>query len=384
MTICRITRLSSATRIFTGTPSSVMRGSVMSTGQGRQCALHGDGDRLAPPADVDADDVGGVPDGGGRPDLGQAQGGGAGEGGLDVAADDVGDLAEGVDDVEVLEHLGRGRPEQGAGELLGGGASGGQDDGARPRADDLDPAGERLRRQITRQRDEHLLLADQRDPHLVGDGPHGRLADQVRDDRARVGGAASLPGVERGHRTTSCGSSPSSASLSRMASAVNGLMTYSWAPAASARTIWPCSLSEVTIMIVTCRQAGLERTAETNCSPSITGMFQSTHTSSGTQPPWRMSSPSRPWPACCTSYPRSSRIPATMRRMTFESSITRARTITFPSAGGRRSCGRRRPAPRSRPPRASSPPHRGTATRRGASGPARGGGSPAWSAGRSR
>src|SRR4051812_49811830 len=115
MTICRIPRLSSATRIFTGTPSSVMRGSVMSTGQGRQCALHGDGDRLAPPADVDADDVGGVPDGGGRPDLGQAQGGGAGEGGRDVCAHYVCDLAAGGDDVPVLEHLRRGRPREGAG-----------------------------------------------------------------------------------------------------------------------------------------------------------------------------------------------------------------------------------------------------------------------------
>src|SRR4051794_41850786 len=81
MTICRITRLSSATRIFTGTPSSVMRGSVMSTGQRRQCALHGDGDRLAPPADVDADDVGGGPGGGGPPHPGAAPGGGGGGGG---------------------------------------------------------------------------------------------------------------------------------------------------------------------------------------------------------------------------------------------------------------------------------------------------------------
>src|SRR5918998_3980157 len=111
-----------------------------------------------------------------------------------------------------------------------------------------------------------------------------------------------------------------------MASAVNGLMTYSWAPAASAFTIWVCSLSEVTIMIVTCRQAGLERTAETNCSPSITGMFQSTQARSGTQPPSRTSRPSRPWPACCTSYPRPSRAALTIRRMARESSITSART----------------------------------------------------------
>ena len=56
---------------------------------------------------------------------------------------------------------------------------------------------------------------------------------------------------------------------------MNGLITYSCAPAASARTIWPCSLSEVTIISVRARQAGLDRTAATNCSPSMTGMFQS-------------------------------------------------------------------------------------------------------------
>src|SRR3954451_25140893 len=126
MTICRITRLSSATRIFTGTPTSVMQGwwggwrSCVGHRQGRQSALHGEGDRLAPPEDVDADDVGGVPDSGGLADIGQAEGGRAGEPGLDVAADDVGDLAEGVDDVQVLQHLGRGRPEEGAGELARG------------------------------------------------------------------------------------------------------------------------------------------------------------------------------------------------------------------------------------------------------------------------
>ena len=36
---------------------------------------------------------------------------------------------------------------------------------------------------------------------------------------------------------------------------VNGFRTYSWAPAASARTIWPCSLSVVTIMSVIARYA---------------------------------------------------------------------------------------------------------------------------------
>src|SRR3954470_11158405 len=120
MTICRITRLSSATRIFTGTPTFVMRGSVLGTGQRRQSALHGDGERLAAPEDVDTDDVPRVADGRGVPDLGQAEGGGTGEGGLHVAADHVGDLAEGVGDVLVLEQLGCGRAQQGPAELGGG------------------------------------------------------------------------------------------------------------------------------------------------------------------------------------------------------------------------------------------------------------------------
>src|SRR3954468_12612698 len=112
MTICRITRLSSATRIFTGTPTSVMQGwlggwtSCVGHRQGRESPLHGDRDRLAPPEDVDADDVGGVPDGRRVADRGEAERGRAGDGGLDVAPDDVGDLAEGVDHVLVLEQLG--------------------------------------------------------------------------------------------------------------------------------------------------------------------------------------------------------------------------------------------------------------------------------------
>src|SRR6476619_2169140 len=55
-------------------------------------------------------------------------------------------------------------------------------------------------------------------------------------------------------------------------------------------------------------------------------MFQSTVTRSGRWPPERTSRPSRPSPACCTSYPRPSRIEETIRRMARESSITRART----------------------------------------------------------
>src|SRR3954447_21574554 len=126
MTICRITRLSSATRIFTGTPTSVMRGWWWMGGtsvrhrQGRESALHGDRDRLAPPEDVDADDVGGVPDGRRVADLWKAERGRAGEGGLDVAPHDVGDLAESVGDVLVLEQFGRVVPEQRPGEVRRG------------------------------------------------------------------------------------------------------------------------------------------------------------------------------------------------------------------------------------------------------------------------
>src|SRR4051794_13233394 len=102
MTICRITRLSSATRIFTGTPTLVMRESVTDTGQRRESALHGDGERRTAPQEVDAADVGRIADPRRGPDLGQPEDGGTGEGGLDVAAHHVGDLAEGVGDVLVV------------------------------------------------------------------------------------------------------------------------------------------------------------------------------------------------------------------------------------------------------------------------------------------
>src|SRR4051794_39834665 len=113
MTICRITRLSSATRIFTGTPSFVTRGSVLGNRQGGKSSLHGDGERLAAPEDVDTDDVLRVADGRCLADLGKAEAGGAGEGGLDVAAHHVGDLTEGVGDVLVVENLRRGQAQQG-------------------------------------------------------------------------------------------------------------------------------------------------------------------------------------------------------------------------------------------------------------------------------
>src|SRR3954467_10538301 len=101
MTICRMTRLSSATRIFTvGAPFWVERGSV--DREGRESALHGDGERLAAPQDVDAAHVSRIAHGRGVPDLGEAERGRAGQRRLDVATHDVRDLAEGVDDVLVL------------------------------------------------------------------------------------------------------------------------------------------------------------------------------------------------------------------------------------------------------------------------------------------
>src|SRR3954469_19209479 len=247
MTICRMTRLSSATRIFTvGAPFWVERGSV--DRERRKSALDGDGERLAAPEGVDAAEVGRGPDGGGAPRVRQAQRRRPRQGRLHVAPDDVGDLAERVDDVLVLELRRRVLAEQRPGEAGRGLAAGGQDDGAGPRADDVDPAGHDVAGELTRDRHEDLVLADQRGPGVLGDRLDGRLVDQLGDDWAAVAAAAAhLGGC---HSATSWGSRPSSASLSRSASAVNGLITYSCAPAARARTIWVCSLSDVTIMIV--------------------------------------------------------------------------------------------------------------------------------------
>src|SRR3712207_1320579 len=102
MTICRMTRLSSAIRIFTAVPRSSGSRCGSVGGERGERALHGDGDGLAAPQQVDAADVPGVAGGGCVPHVGQAQAGGAGQRGLDVAADDVGDLAERIDDVLVL------------------------------------------------------------------------------------------------------------------------------------------------------------------------------------------------------------------------------------------------------------------------------------------
>src|SRR3954471_7117304 len=102
MTICRMTRLSSATRIFTVVaPFWVERGSV--DRERREGALDENGERFAAPEHVDAAEVGRVADGGGVPDVGQAQRRRPGERRLHVAPHDVCDLAERVGDVLLIE-----------------------------------------------------------------------------------------------------------------------------------------------------------------------------------------------------------------------------------------------------------------------------------------
>src|SRR3954470_20904187 len=312
MTICRMTRLSSATRIFTVAPRSLARFSCSVGRAGRSGrglhgsgrALRGDGQCPAPPQEVEAADVVGSACFRGGADLGQAEDGRTGEDALDIASHDVGKFAEGVLDVLRVEHRRRVLLEQAPGQFVGGGAGAGEHDRARPWAYDLDPRAHGAGHRAPERGDQELLVPDESQPCLLDDAPQSRLVEQLGDHRHPVGAPPALAGVlERRHSAAPSGSRPSSASLSRIASAVKGLMTYSWAPAASARTIWPCSLSDVTIMIVTARQAGLARTAETNCSPSITGMFQSTQTSSGIHPPSRTSRASRPWPACWVCSP---------------------------------------------------------------------------------
>ena len=125
-----------------------------------------------------------------------------------------------------------------------------------------------------------------------------------------------------------------------MASGVNGLITYSCAPAASARTIWLCSLSVVTIISVTPRHSGRPRTLVTNSSPFITGMFQSMQQIAG-----RLfsacacsitSSAAAPCSASSTSKPAPMRMRLRIDRMARESSITRARMRFLSGAALRR------------------------------------------------
>src|SRR5690606_32141491 len=131
--------------------------------------------------------------------------------------------------------------EERAREQLGGLLLGADEHAARVRAVHVDP-----RVDLVRERGdvpvpgvhEARLAVDHRGEHLLGDLQDGVAPGDLGD----VDGA--------GHASSSCCTSPRSWSLSLMASGVNGLMTYSCAPAASARTICPCSLSVVTIISV--------------------------------------------------------------------------------------------------------------------------------------
>ncbi|CPU63438.1 Uncharacterised protein [Mycobacteroides abscessus] len=77
-------------------------------------------------------------------------------------------------------------------------------------------------------------------------------------------------------------------------------------------------------MSVRSRHSRRARTACTNCSPSITGMFQSTHARSKRSPASSRSSAWRPSPASAVSKPRSLSVVATMRRITRASSMISA------------------------------------------------------------
>src|SRR5262249_30693088 len=101
-------------------------------------------------------------------------------------------------------------------------------------------------------------------------------------------------------------STPSDRILSTRASLLKGLMRYSLAPAARARCMPPSSLSVVTIMTRAGAKAASARSATTKSKPFISGMLQSTRTSSGGGPPARsLSRPSMPWMASATSKPSS-------------------------------------------------------------------------------
>src|SRR4029450_4189247 len=103
-------------------------------------------------------------------------------------------------------------------------------------------------------------------------------------------------------------------------------MTYSCAPAASARTIWLCSLSVVTIISVIALYFVSRRTAETHSPPFIPGLFRSLSARSGTaSSSSNRSSASWPLPASTTSNPSCRAMRARISRIARESSITSAR-----------------------------------------------------------
>ena len=82
---------------------------------------------------------------------------------------------------------------------------------------------------------------------------------------------------------------------------MNGFITYSFAPASSAVAIWSISVSVVTITSGSPASEASARAAFTNSKPLITGMFQSTSTTSGRPFSLMRSRPSWPLPASLTS-----------------------------------------------------------------------------------
>src|ERR1035437_4380374 len=105
-----------------------------------------------------------------------------------------------------------------------------------------------------------------------------------------------------------CDVSPSSCSLSTMISRVNGFITYSSAPAPSARDISPISVAVVTIITLTWFQRAFARSWRSISKPSISGMFQSSNTRSGALATSSACKPSLPLRASETSNPAAFRI----------------------------------------------------------------------------
>ena len=220
MTICRMTRLSSATRIFTVAPRSSVRWCVVRGRERRQSALHGDGERLAAPQDVDAADVGGVAAArGASPTSGRLRADGPGRAALTLPPTTLAISPNASATSSSSSTVGRvvRRAAPGSAPRRSC-AAGGEDDAAGPRADDVDPGwtatsagsspGSGTRNSSSPTRAIHASSAMRLDRRLV---------DQLGDDRAGVAAAATLAGVRVGrHSATSWGSRPSSASLSRM------------------------------------------------------------------------------------------------------------------------------------------------------------------------
>src|SRR5690606_6563629 len=99
---------------------------------------------------------------------------------------------------------------------------------------------------------------------LAGCGRQQRLRVDVGLPHLRQQGGEVLGAEHDGaHATAPSRTRPSSSSFSTIASAVNGLITYSWAPAARARTRLPWELSVVTIINVMLRQSATARTRVT-------------------------------------------------------------------------------------------------------------------------